>query len=127
VVHGNAQFPGLVDVEARLLELLKSESSALADLDVVSQAGAADRGAQERRRLRSKRRSTLCTGLTTALFACWLVEPGSHPALPILLSAPHKDKTCEDHREQGSITGSREAVVPFGNGCWGVAGSRLKS
>lgn len=89
VIHCNAQFPRLLDVEARLLELFKGESSALADFDVVSQAGTADRGTQQGRWLGSETASTRFTGCSTTFFACWLIEPGPDSTLPILRYQHH--------------------------------------
>src|SRR5277367_738070 len=65
VINCNTQLLSLLDVETRLLEFLKSESSALADFDVVPQAWTTDCGTKESGWTGSKRSSTFCTSETT--------------------------------------------------------------
>ena len=120
VINCDAQFPGLLGVEARFLELFKSESSTLADFDVVSQAGTADRGTEQGRWLGSETGCTSFTGCSTAFFACGLIEPRPDSTLPILCYQhcchAKRDCLCRELRR-----------VPFGNGCWAVVDSRSKS
>lgn len=121
VIHCDAQFPGLLDVKARLLELFESESSTLADFDVVSQAGTADRGTEQGRWLGSKTASTSLTGCSTAFFACRLIEPRPDSTLPIL-----RYQHCY-HAKRDTLCNRDMMRVPFGNGCWAVVDSRSKS
>ena len=111
VIHCNTQLLSLLDVETRLLEFFKSESSTLADFNVVPQAGTTDGRAKKSGWTWSKGRSTFCTSETTTLLSCGLVKPGSDSTLPILWK----------------LKGKRKWNKPFGNGCWGVLDFRAKS
>jgi hypothetical protein len=85
VIDCNTQLLSLLDVETRLLEFFKSESSALADFDVVPQAGTTDCGTKESGWTGCKCSSTFCTSKTTTLLSSGLVKPSSNSALPVLL------------------------------------------
>jgi len=96
VIHCNTQLLSLLDVETRLLEFFKSESSTLADFNVVPQAGTTDGRTKKCGWTRSKGCSTFCTSETTTLLSCWLVKPRSDSALPVLwkwLAKAKKSKT----------------------------------
>jgi hypothetical protein len=84
VIHCNTQLLSLLDVETRLLEFFKSESSTLADFNVVPQAGTTDGRTKKSGWTWSKGCSTFCTSEATTLLSCWLVKPSSDSALPVL-------------------------------------------
>jgi hypothetical protein len=71
-------------METRLLEFFKSESSTLADFNVIPQARTTDGGTKKSGWTGSEGRSTFCTSETTTLFSCGLIKPGSDSALPVL-------------------------------------------
>ena len=100
VIHCNTQLLSLLDVETRLLEFFKSESSTLADFNVVPQAGTTDGRTKKSGWTRSKGCSTFCTSETTTLLSSWLVKPRSDSALPVLRKWLAKAKKRQNEGEQ---------------------------
>jgi len=92
VIHRNTQLLGLLDVETRLLQFFKSESSTLEDFNVVPPAGTTDGRTKKSGWAWSKGCSTFCTSETTTLLSCGLVKPSSDSALPILWKLKGKTK-----------------------------------
>jgi hypothetical protein len=86
VVNANSQRLGLVAVDLCLLELLKSEATASAQLAVILSSGASDDGAKRTSdRARGYSGSLGLAGIATANFAGGLIKPSRHSALPVLV------------------------------------------
>jgi hypothetical protein len=86
VINANSQRLGLVAVDLGLLELVKSEAAAGAQLAVILSSGASDDGAQRAgNRARGYSGSLGLACFATADFASGLIKPSSHSALPVLV------------------------------------------
>lgn len=85
VVHRDADRKGLDLADTSGLELLNREATALTQLGVVLQGLATDGRAQRLQRAHAQSSSLGGTSIATALLTAGLVEPHTHPALPVLV------------------------------------------
>ena len=133
MVDSNAQLGSLLGLESRLLELLKGKPSALADFDVVAEAGTADCWAEEGCGTGGNRGSSFCAVKTAAFLTGGLIKPCPDSALPVLKTMlaqckQHKRLVARHWRHQfGQRQGRHFGTVPFGSGCSAAAGSRARS
>ena len=92
MIHSNSNGLGVLLAKTSGLELLKSESLAGPDLDVVFVGGAVDCGPQLAQGPGSDAGSLGHAGLVAAELPGWLVEPGLDIVLPILVKMPVWDE-----------------------------------
>jgi hypothetical protein len=86
VINANSQRLGLVAVDLGLLELVKSEAAAGAQLAVILSSGASnDRAQRAGNGARGYSSSLGLAGFATANFAGGLIKPSSYSALPVLV------------------------------------------
>jgi hypothetical protein len=83
VVNDNTNTKCFFAVDTNLLQLSKGETTALADLTVVSDGLGSNGGAEESKGTDTKGGSLGLTGIASTEFATGLVEPGTYPALPV--------------------------------------------
>jgi hypothetical protein len=84
VVYNNADAECLLAADTSLLEFSQGETASLTDFAVVPDGGCTDSGAKEIERANTELSGLGYTSVTPAEFASGLVEPGPHPALPVL-------------------------------------------
>lgn len=106
VVNGNSQSAGLLSSNTGLLELSKSESTSLADLDVVSDGGRTDGRAEKLERTHTELGGLGGASLAAAEFAPGLVEPGAHAALPVLAEVVRVEDVVVGETHFKSVDGS---------------------
>lgn len=84
VVDGDADGAGVLLAKTGSLDLLNGETTAGADLGVVSKGGASDSGAEGLNGSETKLGSLGLTSSASPLLGTGLVEPDLDPALPVL-------------------------------------------
>ena len=84
MVDGNTDGAGVLLAETGSLDLLNGETTAGADLGVVSESGASDSRAEGLDGSETELGSLSLTSSTSPLLGTGLVEPDLDPALPVL-------------------------------------------
>lgn len=85
MVHNNADTPSLLAVDSCLFELGQRETAALTDFAVVTDGLATHSRAEQLKWTNTKLGCLGLASISSAEFTAGLVEPGTHPTLPVLV------------------------------------------
>jgi hypothetical protein len=114
VVNDNTNTKCFFAVDTNLLQLSKGETTALADLTVVSDGLGSNGGAEESKGTDTKGGSLGLTGIASTEFATGLVEPGTYPALPVfaeMVGVEYCAHIMSDRTCRNNISGEVQTVV----------------